>query len=152
MSTTKKALAIAPALRDELKLRLSAPFGSPLTVGEITSDTDQSPLIKIGTGAVGAAGGLIKVRPTEWPTAQNIVGLPQTVYATHTIQFVREAGVAGNTLALTNRILAAIAVRGCKVELYEAPNGTAPDASQIIPANLKDTYEADVRYPLLAQQ
>lgn len=152
MATTKKAQAIARELQAELKQRLSAPFGTPLIVADVSFDSDQNPLIKIGTGAVGVAGGLVKIKPLDWPLAQQITGLPQQVYDKHTIQFVNEASVSANTLAILNRILATIQSRGCKVQLFQSTNGTAPDASQFIDANLKDTYEASVQYPMLQGQ
>jgi len=151
MATTRKAQDLALFLKDELNLRLSK-ISTPLVVAEVSFDTDQNPLIKIGTGAVGAAGGLLKIKPIEWPLSQNIVGLSEPVYSIHELLFVREAAVAGNTDEVVMNITLPSAARGTRVVFYQSPNGTAPDASQFIDANKKATIEPSLYYGMQASQ
>lgn len=151
MSTTKKAIAIATYLQNELKLRLQK-ISTPLVTADVTFDTDQNPLIKVGTGLVGAAGGLIKVEPIVWPLAQNIIGLTEPVYTPHEILYVREAGVAANTDEVVMNIVASLGWRGTRLKIYQSPNGTAPDASQFIDANLKVAIEASLYYGMTNSQ
>lgn len=138
-------------LAEELKMRLGK-IGTPLVVAEVSFDTDQNPLIKIGTGAVGAAGGLVKIKPIDWPLAQNIVGLSEPVYSVHELLFVREAAVAGNVDEALMNIVLPCAARGTRVVFYQSPNGTAPDASQFIDANKKATIEPSLYYGMQAGQ
>jgi len=151
MATTTKATEIARALRDELNLRLQK-IPTPVVVAEMSFDTDQNPLIKIGTGVIGAAGGLVKVKPLDWPLPVDVIGLPQRVYSVHEIQFVREAGVALNVDYLIMTIVSVLSVRGTKVRLYQSTNGTAPSAAQFIDANITAVIEADLYNKMTAQQ
>ena len=151
MATTRKAQDMALFLADELKLRMSK-IATPLTVADVSFDTDQNPLVKIGTGSVGAAGALIKIKPIDWPLAQNIVGLAQPVYSTHELLIVREASVAGNTDAVLMNIALIAAARGTRVVFYQSANGTAPDASQFIDGNKTATIEPSLYYGMQASQ
>jgi hypothetical protein len=45
-----------------------------------------------------------------------------------------------------------MAARGTRIEFYQSPNGTAPDASQFITANFKTAIEPSLYYGLLAAQ
>lgn len=137
MSTTQKAYQMATNLQEELKLRL-ARLGTPVAVANVTFDSDQTPLIQVGTGSVGAAGGLIKIGPmTGWDLSLNSIGLATPVVAQHEISYVDEASVSGNTPDLVANILFAIARLGCRFQRYQCANGTAPDAAQLIASNKK---------------
>lgn len=149
--TTRKAVDLALALQNEVKMRL-AKLSTPITVGDVTYDTDQNPLIKAGTGSVGAAGGLIKVKPIEWPLSVNIVGLQEPVYSQHEILFVREASVSANVDELVMNLVLALGRRGTRVAIYQSPNGTAPDASQFIAANLKAVIDPDLWAGMMSMQ
>ncbi len=137
MSTTQKAYQMATNLQEELKLRL-ARLATAVTVGNVTFDSDQAPLIQVGTGSVGAAGGLIKIAPLSgWDLSLNSIGLSTPVVAQHEISYVDEASVAGNTPELVANILFALARQGCRFQRYQCANGTAPDAAQLIAGNKK---------------
>lgn len=151
MATTMKANEMARALRDELNLRLQK-IPTPVTVAEVSYDTDQNPLIKIGTGVVGAAGGLVKVKPIDWPLPVDVIGLPQRVYSIHEIQFVREAAVAANVDYLIMTIVSVLAVRGTKLRIYQSANGTAPSAAQLVDANITAVIESDLYHKMTASQ
>src|SRR5690348_11168024 len=70
VSTTAKAIALAHELADRLKNRKAI---SALTIVE-SFDTDQNPLIALGTQASSdSAAFLIKIEPVSWPLAQDIL-------------------------------------------------------------------------------
>lgn len=151
MSTTAKALALAAELGDELHKRL------PALTYTTSTDTDGSPLIKFGAATAGAAGFLIKVRPVDWPLAQNVLGTAATIYTPHTCQIVTEAnpsagaGADINTPAITLAMLAATTKRGTKVEWYNSANGNSVDPSDITSGNLVATWD-DLYFPMMASQ
>lgn len=141
MSTSAKALSLANDLADELKKRTT------LTVAQ-SFDTDGSPLIQVGTGSIGAAGGLLKVRPQDWPLAKDVLGLSANIYTPHVIQLVTEANASAgagadiNTPAQLMVLMAPALLRGCRFEWYNSANGNAPDATDITSGNLKASFES----------
>ena len=153
MSTTQKAITLAYTIQRDLKKRL-AKLSTAVVVADVTFDSDQGPLITIGTGAVGAAGGTVKVTLADFPLSLNAINQQASLYgySPNKAQFVREASVSANTLELTAAILATLAQRGLNTEYYESTNGTAPDSSQFIAANLKYTHVADSDFGAISGQ
>lgn len=154
MATSAKAIALARSIASELRLRQSA-----LAVAE-SFDSDGSPLVKLGTGSIGAAGGLIKVRPQDWPLAKDILGLTASIYSPHVIQLVTEANYEGatdnvldiNTPAVLLLLLGEALSKGCRVEWYQSANGNAPDASDITSGNLKASWDPSFEHGMIANQ
>lgn len=153
MATTKKALAMAEELVSELKQRQSA-----LAVA-LTYDSDQNPLIRVGSGANGAAGGLIKIMPIVWPLAKDVLGLSAEMFHPHVVRLNVEANAAGgagadiNTWAVQLLLVAACVSKGARTEVYESTNGTAPNATDINDATkLKATWEPSSQYPMISSQ
>lgn len=150
MATTKKALALADEIADALKKRMS------LTVAQ-SFDTDGNPLIKVGTGTAGDPGGLLKIRPVDWPLAKDILGNNATMFVPHVAQLVTEANATAgagadiNTPAQLLPLLAEPVARGIKLEWYNSANGNAPDPTDISASNLKATYDS-LYWPLMATQ
>lgn len=150
MGTTKYALATAAQLAEELAMRLPA-----LAVSQ-SFDTDGSPLIQIGAGTAGSAGGIVKVMPISWPAAQDILGNTQQIYTPHVIKVGLEANYAGttdnvadvNTLATVMAILGSVALRGSQVQVYQSTNGVAPTAATLADATkLQTTFVPNLQYP-----
>jgi hypothetical protein len=152
MATTKKALALADDLASELKQRQSA-----LAVTQ-SFDTDANPLVQVGAGTAGSKGGLIKIKPIDMPWSKDILGNQAEVFTPHVIQLGVEANPAGGAGADVNDrvtellLLATLAARGTRVEVYESANGTAPTAATLVSANLKASFEANVQYPMVSSQ
>lgn len=151
MAASAKSRAIANSLAGAFKLRLS------LAVAE-SFDTDQNPLIKLGSGSIGAAGALIKVKPQDWPEAKDILGLAANIYSPDIIQIVMESNPAGgagadiNSMAVLLPILAQCAIYGCKMEVYLSANGNAPDASDIVSGNLAASFQPSAEHGMIANQ
>lgn len=145
---SKKAVATAEELVSEFGTRQKA---LPVSM---TFDADLNPLVRIGTGTVGAAGALIKVMPIAW-NAKDILGLPATVYNPHVIKVAFEAQSGGtdpNTWATKLLVLGALLARGMRLEVYESANGDSPDADDFITSQLKATFDASAIYPLHSSQ
>ena len=152
MSTNAKVQNLAIYLQQELLQRLGK-LSTAVTVADITFDTDQNPLIKLGTGIAGAAGGMVKVAPLNWPLSQNIIGQQAPNYGSQSvIQYAREASVAANTMELQAAINLVVGNRGTQVEFYECTNGVVPDQSQIIAGNLKYTYQPSTQWGMTLEQ
>lgn len=156
MATTKKALAMADELVSEIKQR-------KLVLGldaSVTFDTDQNPLVKIGTGAAGAKGALVKIMPIDVPHAKDILGLQSAVYTPHVIKVAFEAitvngggaDVDPNTWVEKLTILGMLVKRGTRVELYESAAADSPDADDMVEAKLKATFEPSTQYPMISNQ
>lgn len=150
MGTTKYALASAAELAEELGMRLPA-----LAISQ-TFDTDGSPLIQIGAGTAGSAGGIVKISPISWPNATDILGLAQQIYTPHVIKVGLEANYAAttdnvadvNTLDTIMKILGSVALRGSQVQVYQSANGTAPSATTLADATkLVSTFVPNLQYP-----
>lgn len=153
MSTTQKALSLSADLASELGQRQNA-----LAVTK-SFDTDSNPLIQLGTGAAGAKGGLIKVKPIDAPWAKDILGLAAEVYTPHVIQIGVEANNTAaaaadvNDMATLLLLLATTTARGTRVEVYQSANGTAPTAAILGDATkLVASYNASVQFPMISSQ
>jgi hypothetical protein len=149
---TAKAHSIAKDIASNLKLRQSG-----LAVTE-SIDSDQLPLVRIGTGVAGTAGALIKVVPQDWPLAKDILGLTALQFGPHKIQVVVEANPSGgagadiNTWAQKLPILGEVLLRGCRVEIYESANTNAPGPEDIVAGNLKATFDPHPQFGMIANQ
>jgi hypothetical protein len=157
MATTKKALALAVKLADELRLRAPMLAGA-LAITEGFDVTTGNPTIVVGAGGIGDAGGFIMISPVAFPNSYNVIGQVASVYTPHVVQIVTEANPAGgagadiNTPAQLLGLLLAPALKlGCKVEWYNAANGSAADAADITEAKLVASYD-DLQFPLLGGQ
>lgn len=149
MATTQKALELALELQEALKARLPA-----LTVAAVSFDSAQNPLIQIGAGTAGAAGGLVRVKPIDWALGgKDIVGGTR-VFCPHVIQIGLEANYAAtndniadvNTLANLAIMFCELAKRGTLVEMYQTANGTAPVVASLDDATLlKASIPTDLR-------
>lgn len=151
MSTTYKAIAIAHELADRLKFRSAAL--AALTFVE-SFDTDQNPLIAIGTQAsTDSEAYLIKVMPTPWPLAQDILGNSALQYTPHQIKILKEASATGVTSADLLQIYAQVADMGCEVKLYESSHGGG-----VVLADINDETKLvtdahpDLYHPLISGQ
>lgn len=152
MATTKKALAMADEIVSELKQRQTA-----LTV-TLSFDSDQNPLVKLGTGTAGQKNALIKVMPIDWPLAKDVLGLAEVVFTPHKVLVAFEANNAAGAGADVNdwaTLLVALGValsRGARLEVYESANGDSPDADDLIAGNLKASFEPSMQYGMLSGQ
>jgi len=157
MATTQKAINVARFLEEELRTRFSPASMGSLAV-TFSFDTDGNPLVKVGTGSIGAAGALFKIRPIVWPLATDVLGNPAISFGPHVIQIVSEANsllvaVADiNTPAQVLALLASASQRGMKIDWYNSANGNAPDASDIIAGNLVGSWESSLQYPMVQSQ
>lgn len=152
-NTTKKALVMADEMISELKQRQSA-----LAVS-LSYDTDGSPLIRVGTGVAGTAGGLLKIMPIDWPLAKDILGLAADVYTPHVVKLNVEANnVAGagadiNTWAVQLLLVSVAVTRGARTEVYVSTAGTAPNATDLADSTkLQATFHPNVQYPMISSQ
>jgi hypothetical protein len=154
MSTSYKSVAISKELADRLRSRGLS------TLGVVESfDTDQNPLITIGSGVAGTANFLIKVMPTNWPLAKDILGLAALQYTPTTIAIATEAdpaagaGADPTTRAQLLPVLGQCMEMGTHVDWYESANGTAPSAATIAdPTKLKASFDQDNYRPLISSQ
>jgi hypothetical protein len=148
---TAKAIALANDLASSLKQRQA------LAVA-VSFDTDNLPLVKVGTGVAGAAGALIKLVPQDWALAKDILGLTANVYAPTKAQVLFEsnpsagAGADLMTWAQLLPIIGEVLARGCRTEVYTVANGVAPVAAGIIAGNLRATFDPSVQYGMIANQ
>lgn len=153
-NTTQKALDLASMIQEELLQRLAV-LSPAVIVGAVSFDTDSNPLIQIGTGAAGQKGGVIKVLPTAWPTAKDILGNAAIQYGPHTIQICTETNTAAgsdiNDPSVLMPMLIVCALKGARFEWYKTANTVAPIAGSLIAANLKQSFES-MQYPLISMQ
>ena len=149
MSSTAKAVAVARQLEEEYKIRLSA-----LSV-VVTFGSAGDPLIQVGTGAPGAAGALIRVKPISWPLAKDIFGQSAIQYGPHVLQIATE-DVFGdiNTSQQCLSLLGPLLQKGMKVEWYVVANGlgggTLDEAD--FGGTLTASFEASLQYPMVQSQ
>ena len=152
MATNMKVQTLARYLQEDFVRRMAG-LSTAVVVGDISFDTDANPMIRVGTGVIGAIGALIKILPMEWPLALNIIGQAAPNYGSQSvIQVIREAGLSTNTFEFISHLLSTVAIRGARVEFYESANGTAPVAAEIVLANLKGTWLPDLQNGLLLSQ
>lgn len=155
MATTQKALSMANDIVSELSQRQSA-----LAVS-LSFDTDGSPLIQVGAGTAGSAGGIIKVQPISWPNALDVLGLTAQIFHPHVIKLGLEANYAGtndniadiNTAAQLTLLMGIVLTRGTRVEVYQSTNGTAPSATTLADSTkLVASWEPNAQYPMVSSQ
>lgn len=153
MATTFKARAIAAELAAELRYRQSA-----LAVVE-SFDSDENPLVRVGSGVAGEAGALIKVQPISWPLAKDVLGLAAEMYTPHIVKVNIEANPAGgagadiNTLGQILLYLGVAVTRGARTEVYTSAAGTAPNATDIDNDALRTgVFANNPQYPLMSGQ
>lgn len=151
MSTSYKAQAIAHELADRLAKR-SAALAALVLVESF--DTDQNPLIAIGTQASSDAEAfLIKVMPVSWPLAQDILGNSALQFTPHVIKVLKEASSTGVTSADILQVLAQVADMGCEVKLYESSHGGGVVAADISDeTKLVGDRWPDLYRPLISSQ
>jgi hypothetical protein len=151
MSASAKASKIAKQLAAELDLRTT------LTVSEST-DTDGSPLIRVGAASAGAAGALIRVTNQEWSLAKDILGNTANHFSPHIVQVCFEANPAGgagadvSSLAQIALILGCCFARGARTEVYASSNGDNPDADDFVEAKLVLTFDPSLVDGMIANQ
>lgn len=142
MSTSKKALALARVLQDNLTIRLGF-LATPLTVVAST-DTNGNPVLSVGTISAGQQGAVIRVLPVA-QIGNNALGSAQESYTPHTIQVCTEStATAGTDLLLALNALpihGEVLRTGTRVELYQTANGTPPSTSAMIAANLIASFD-----------
>lgn len=155
MAASKKAQALADEMISELAQRQSA-----LAVTK-SYDTDGSPLIRVGTGVIGAKGGLIKVTNIDWPLAKDVLGLTAEIFTPSVIKLNVEANYAGatdnvadiNDWATQLLLMGICLARGARVEVYQSANGTAPNATDINDITKRvAVYEPSAQYPMISSQ
>lgn len=142
---------MAHELADILKKRVSA---LTITEGFDTSTDGPHPTISIGALTAGSQSMFIRIKPISWPSAQNSVGLVDSIYTPHVIQCVLETSTIANVALMTeankNKILVEVFKRGAKVELYMSANTNAVEVSDITSGNLKAEIEADLYWNTLS--
>lgn len=151
MSTTAKALKMAAELADRLKV-LSGFAALGIVV---SSDTDQNPLITLGSSvATGAEAAIVKIEPVSWPLAQDILGNTANQFTPHVVKLLWEASSGGGFTAKDRAQLVATAAKmGCKVELYQSTSGAGVVLADIDnSAKLVAEIEADPYYPMISSQ
>lgn len=153
MATSAKALALAQSLADSLKKRLT------LAV-TLSFDADQNPLVRVGSGAAGADGALIKVSPISWPLAKDVLGLDSPVYTPHVIKVCFEAAKAITGPAISDpvswktklAVLGEVAARGTRLEVFESDADSAPASADMVAAKLRAAHEASPEYGMVQSQ
>lgn len=156
MANSYKAVALARELANKLYQRLPRTF----VISQLFDTTDGNPYITIndGTPAAGEPNFLIKVKSVDWTTAQDVLGLNQTVYTPHVIQLVTEADPTGGagadptTRAQLLPVIGQCVLMGAILEWYESASGVAPSLSTITAGNLKSTFHPNQQYPLISAQ
>lgn len=143
----------AVVLSRELANRLTVRFGmSPSRLVREGVDTNGNPTIAIDDGTPAAGEQNVFVRLMPQPSiGLNAVGLAQDSYTPHVIQIAMEATLADAAVSLLREVhklrLLGEALRfGPRVELYLSANGTAPDVSTLVAANLVAVF-TDLYFP-----
>ena len=160
MATSYKAIEMANELANKLTMRLAS-LGT--TVGAVVQSFDAAgnPMIKIGSGADGAASMAIQVLPIPW-TAVDILGNASPVYTPHVVRIATEAAGGGN-LGLTDwttlaPVLSEAIMLGCRCEWYVSPNSTgvtkilAAPLTYFVSTYLIVTVEPNAYQPMLSSQ
>lgn len=143
-----KSLSFAAELRDDLARRFA-------TVSSVGFDASANPTILIGAGTAGSQSAFIRVIDFQ-PLGVDGIGLAQRAYGTPlVVQVVLETSTIANVSLLTGAnilpLLAELGVRGARVELYMSANTNAPEVSDIITANLRATFDPDMKNKLQSQ-
>jgi len=125
------------------------------TVGAVSFDTDGEPYFLIGAGTAGTQSAIVKYK-TYQPLGVDGVGLTPRAFTPVTCQVVLETSTIANTPLLTGAndiaLLGELAHRGNRIELYMTANTTAVSTAGITTANLKATFDPDLKYKLMDSQ
>ena len=141
----QKAYVLRENLASEMAQRLPA-----LAQTKSVDSSDNGQCLLLGDGVATHANAFIKIVPISWPNAKDVLGLQATVYTPNVIQICVEAvsGAGAEPLPWADKlpILAALAQRGTRIEIYETATATAPSLAGIISGNLKATFEASQKW------
>lgn len=165
MATTQKALELAQAIMEELKLRLgltgaSALLNATLSFEALPSDvsdgTTLHPVILIGDDVAEHATCRIAVKPIEWALAKDVLGLASPVYTPHEILWgledVKADGTEPLSLLQKSVIMAVLASKGCRVTIFHSSSGDSFDVADFVNAKKAGTFEPSTKYPMVKSQ
>lgn len=149
MPISAKSLALVKELKDRLARRTT------LAISDLSYDTDGGAWFLIGTGAAGTQSMVVKSKQID-PVGFNGIGLAATGYAQTVLQVVVETSTIANVSLLTGanflNLMGEVLRQGSRVELYMSANTNTVGVEDIIPANLRTTWEADLQYRLMDAQ
>lgn len=141
MSISHKALALSRVMLDNLTLRLAS---SGLAIAQ-SYDSSGNPVISVGPGTAGGQNAVVRI--IAYPSiGTNSLGIAQDSYTPHVIQIATEASATAGVDIMTEAnklpILGESLRTGCKVELYQSANLTAPSTATMVAANLVASYDS----------
>jgi hypothetical protein len=146
-----KALSLAAELRDDLARRFTL-------VSNVLFDTDGQPYIQVsqGTMVAGQQAAVVKIAQIA-PLGTDAIGLTARNYGHPLrIQAVVETSTIANVPLMTGAnlltLLADLALRGVRMELYMSANANAVGPEDILPANLRTTFDPDLKYRTMSGQ
>lgn len=151
MATTQKAINLLEAVASELAFRLPALAQTKGFDGSV----DKNPTLLVGAAAAGSAGAFILIKPMDW-TSKDVLGNAGQRFAPHVIQVVLEANPAGgagadvNSLAIVSTLIAVLARKGARVEVYQETNGSAVGEADIVASKLVATLDMEVDKGMIA--
>ncbi len=140
---TQAAVNIIAAINEELGFRL------PLLVRTLGQDTDLNPTLLVGDGLTGSDGCFIRCISQVW-TAKNVFGSAADIFAPHVLQVVFEANTVAGVgadfvlLATIVQVVAMLAKKGCRVEVYQETTGSGISVADFVASKLKATIDADL--------
>jgi hypothetical protein len=147
MSNTYKSQALIAELRDALAKRFA-------TVSPVQFDTDGNPFILVGAGTAGSQSALVKLRGETVAGAVDGLGLTQRSYSPHIAQVVLETSTIANVALMTEAnklvLLGEVTKFGTRVDLYMSANTNAVGVEDIVPANLRATWEQHLKWRLMS--
>lgn len=127
----------------ELAISLSESLKRRFTVLN-SFDTSGLPTVLVGAGTAGSQSAFIRVKAID-SIGTDSLGLTQRSFGPHVMQVVLETSTIANVALMTEinklPLMAEIVGRGTRVELYMSANGNAVDVADIIPGNLKATWD-----------
>lgn len=148
MANSYKAVAFRDQLNSDLALRLSA---LARTKG---FDASNNPTLLVGAGTAGSQSAFIRVKQLDSINV-DVLGLAQNVFTPHVVQLVLEMSTVTDCPLMIMQNLAPLMGEllkmGCRLEVYETANTTAPTVAGIIAGNLKATFDGHIQYPLAGQ-
>lgn len=147
-----KAQELAEALVDELKKRSTLALLQGV-------DSNGDPTIRLGDGVAGHKNFFIRVKAVSDTLSKDALGLTQTVFTPHVIQFATEENYAGVNDNIADILVPAellpviglIVLKGAAVEWYTSANGVAPVVGTLVVANLKASFSPDLYWGILSQ-
>lgn len=147
-ATSAKANVLAAELKDRLARRFSL-------VSDVLFDTDGAPYLNVsqGTMAAGQQAAVVKVI-AEQPLGVDGLGLTPRAFTPHRMQIVLETSSIANVALMTEanklQLVGEVTHFGTKTELYMSANGNAVDPSDISSANLKLSWDPDLKWRSLS--